>query len=469
MARLADAACLAKVGVTEAGQAVIVFRPPGASSRRARSSGMNVPLVKALPDARRQVAGRCRLCDEALEHTFVDLGMSPLCESFLAPGQLDTMEPYYPLHVLVCGRCFLVQLKEYVSPEHIFGEYAYFSSYSTSWVAHAKAYCAMITSRLGLGRDSLVVELASNDGYLLQHFLPLGVPTLGIEPAANVAKVAIDKGIATRVDFFGVELAETLVGEGRRADLIIGNNVLAQVPDLNDFVAGMARLLKPEGVITLEFPHLERLIAENQFDTIYHEHFSYFSLITIEHLAARHGLKLIDVEELSTHGGSLRVYLAHAGSGRPTGSAVAALLARERRSGLCELATYGSFAEQVKRTKRKLLAFLIAAKDAGKVICGYGAPGKGNTLLNYCGIGTDFLAFTVDRNPYKHGRFTPGMHIPIHPVEAIDALEPDYILILPWNLKDEIVRQMRHVGDWGGRFVVPIPTTAVIDPKEFPA
>jgi SAM-dependent methyltransferase len=466
---LADAACLAKVGVTEAGQAVIVFRPPGASSRRARSSGMNVPLVKALPDARRQVAGRCRLCDEALEHTFVDLGMSPLCESFLAPGQLDTMEPYYPLHVLVCGRCFLVQLKEYVSPEHIFGEYAYFSSYSTSWVAHAKAYCAMITSRLGLGRDSLVVELASNDGYLLQHFLPLGVPTLGIEPAANVAKVAIDKGIATRVDFFGVELAETLVGEGRRADLIIGNNVLAQVPDLNDFVAGMARLLKPEGVITLEFPHLERLIAENQFDTIYHEHFSYFSLLTIEHLAARHGLKLIDVEELSTHGGSLRVYLAHAGSGRATTARVAGILARERRSGLCELATYGSFAEQVKRTKRELLTFLIAAKDAGKVICGYGAPGKGNTLLNYCGIGTDFLAFTVDRNPYKHGRFTPGMHIPIHPVEAIDALEPDYILILPWNLKDEIVRQMRHVGDWGGRFVVPIPTTAVIDPKEFPA
>jgi SAM-dependent methyltransferase len=427
---------------------------------------MSVHLLEASPDAGTRPDHRCRLCGSGLEHTFVDLGMSPLCESFLAPGQLDVMEPYFPLHALVCGTCFLVQLKEYVSPEQIFGEYAYFSSYSTSWVAHAKAYCAMIQERLALGPDSLVVELASNDGYLLQHFLPLGVPVLGIEPAANVARVAIDKGIATQVDFFGVALADRLVAKGRRADLIIGNNVLAQVPDLNDFVAGMVRLLKPEGVITLEFPHLERLIAENQFDTIYHEHFSYFSLLTIEHLADRHGLRLIDVDELATHGGSLRVYLAHAGSGRATTARVAGILARERRSGLCELATYGAFAEQVKRTKRKLLAFLIAAKDEGRTICGYGAPGKGNTLLNYCGIGTDFLAFTVDRNPYKHGRFTPGMHVPIHPVDAIDAYRPDYVLILPWNLRDEIVQQMRHVADWGGRFVVPIPEVAVIDPKE---
>jgi len=392
--------------------------------------------------------------------------MSPLCESFLAPGQLDAMEPYFPLHVLVCETCFLVQLKEYVSPEAIFREYAYFSSYSTTWVAHARRYCEMITNRLRLGPDSLVVELASNDGYLLQHFLPLGVPVLGIEPAANVAKVATAQGIATRVDFFGVELAEALVAEGKRADLIVGNNVLAQVPDLNDFVAGMTRLLKPEGVITLEFPHLERLMAENQFDTIYHEHFSYFSLITIERLAARHRLKLIDVDELPTHGGSLRVYFAHAGSARPTAMSVPALLARERSLGFEDVATYASFAEQVKRTKRKLLSFLIAAKDAGKIVCGYGAPGKGNTLLNYCGIGTDFLEFTVDRNPYKHGRFTPGMHIPIHPVEAIDAAKPDYVLILPWNLKDEIVQQMRHVGSWGGRFIVPIPEMALIDPKE---
>ncbi len=392
--------------------------------------------------------------------------MSPLCESFLAAGQLDAMEPYYPLRVLVCGTCFLVQLGEYVSPENIFREYAYFSSYSTTWVAHAKAYCEMIAPRLGLGPDSLVVELASNDGYLLRHMLPLGIPVLGIEPAANVAKVAIDNGIATRVDFFGVELAQALVAEGRQADLIIGNNVLAQVPDLTDFVAGMARLLGPEGVITLEFPHLERLMADNQFDTIYHEHFSYFSLIAIERLAAGHGLKLIDVEELSTHGGSLRVYLAHAGSARPTTKSVSDLLARERRQGFCDLATYASFAARVARTKRRLLSFLVAAKDAGKVICGYGAPGKGNTLLNYCGIGPDFLEFTVDRNPYKHGRFTPGMHIPIHPVDAIDRLQPDYVLILPWNLKDEIIQQMRHVAAWGGKFIVPIPDMTVIDPKE---
>src|SRR5262245_12782252 len=317
------------------------------------------------------VQGTCRLCGSGLEHTFVDLGMSPLCESFLACDQLDTMEPYFPLHVLVCGQCFLVQLKEYVSPQHIFREYAYFSSYSTSWVAHAKAYCEMITTRLGLGPGSLAVELASNDGYLLQHFLPLGVPVLGIEPAANVAKVAQAKGVTTRVDFFGVKLADTLVAEGRQADLIIGNNVLAQVPDLNDFVAGIRRLLKPEGVVTLEFPHLERLMAENQFDTIYHEHFSYFSFITIDHMAKRHGMKLIDVEELPTHGGSLRVYLAHAASARQPSKAVADLLAREKKLGFDNIATYNAFADQVKQTKRKLLSLLIAAKNEGKKVVGY--------------------------------------------------------------------------------------------------
>jgi len=427
---------------------------------------MSARALDLLADTGIDGARQCRLCGGALEHSFVDLGMSPLCESFVAPGQLDAMEPYFPLHAFVCGTCFLVQLGEYVSPESIFREYAYFSSYSTTWVAHAKAYCDMIETRLGLGPDSLVIELASNDGYLLQHFLPRGIPVLGIEPAANVAQVAIDKGIPTRVDFFGVELAEALVAEGRHADLIIGNNVLAQVPDLNDFVAGMALLLAEDGVVTLEFPHLERLMADNQFDTIYHEHFSYFSLITIEYLAARHGLRLIDVEKLSTHGGSLRVYLAHASSVRPTTRRVPELLAREQACGFRDLATYASFAEQVERTKRKLLSFLIAAKNAGAVICGYGAPGKGNTLLNYCGIGTDFLEFTVDRNPYKHGRFTPGMHIPIHPIDAIDAARPDYVLILPWNLKDEIIQQMRHVGDWGGKFIVPIPELTVIDPKE---
>jgi hypothetical protein len=409
---------------------------------------------------------QCRLCGEELEHTFVNLGMSPLCESYLAADQLDAMEPFYPLHVLVCSGCFLVQLREYVSAEHIFTEYAYFSSYSTSWVAHAKAYCGMIKDRLGLGADSLVVELASNDGYLLQHFLPLGVPVLGIEPAANVAKAAIEKGIPTRIDFYGQALAKDLAAEGRQADLILGNNVLAQVPDLNDFVGGMKILLKPEGVITLEFPHLQRLIEGNQFDTIYHEHFSYFSLVTIEKMAARHGLKLIDVEELSTHGGSIRVYLAHQASGHKPAKAVHDMLSRERDLGFLDIATYASFAGQVCRTKRKLLEFLIKAKDESKTICGYGAPGKGNTLLNYCGIGTDFLDFTVDRNPYKHGRFTPGMHIPIYDVGAIDEAKPDYILILPWNLQHEIVRQMRHVGEWGGKFVVPIPEAAVLDPRE---
>jgi SAM-dependent methyltransferase len=406
----------------------------------------------------------CRLCGNALRHTFVDLGMSPLCESFLSTENLDAMEPYFPLHTQVCDNCFLIQLKEYVSPENIFSEYAYFSSYSTSWVAHAKAYCEMIKHRLALDMNSLVVELASNDGYLLQHFVPLDVPVLGIEPAANVAKVAVDKGIPTRVDFFGVPLAELLVDEGFQADLIIGNNVLAQVPDLNDFTAGMRKLLKPEGVITLEVPHLQRLIEGNQFDTIYHEHFSYFSLVAIERLAAGHGLKLIDVEELSTHGGSIRVYLAQVKSNRQQTEAVGEMLNRERGLGFLNLATYASFADRVCRTKRRLLAFLIQAKDEGKRICGYGAPGKGNTLLNYCGIGTDFLDFTVDRNPYKHGRFTPGMHIPIRDVNAIDAVRPDFVLILPWNLRNEIIQQMRHIGEWGGKFIVPIPEIEVIDP-----
>lgn len=411
-------------------------------------------------------AGRCRLCGDSLAQTFVDLGMSPLCESYVTPERLDQMERFYPLHALVCGSCFLVQLKEYVSADDIFTEYAYFSSYSTSWVEHARAYCEMIRARLGLDAQSLVVELASNDGYLLQHFLPLGVPVLGVEPAANIARAARDKGIPTLVEFFGSRLADRLAGEGRHADLIIGNNVLAQIPDLNDFTAGMARLLAPEGVITLEFPHLERLMAESQFDTIYHEHFSYFSLGSIERLAARHALKLIDVEELATHGGSLRVYLAHHGSAREAGAAVARLLERERRLGLEDLATYAAFGEQVKRTKRRLLGFLIEAKEAGKRVCGYGAPGKSSTLLNYCGIGTDFLDFTVDRSLYKQGCFTPGMHIPIRPPEALDEARPDYVLILPWNLKDEIVEAMRHIEAWGGRFVVPIPEVTLIDPKE---
>jgi SAM-dependent methyltransferase len=392
--------------------------------------------------------------------------MSPLCESILTAEQLDQMEPYFPLHVLVCERCFLVQLNEYVRPEHIFTEYGYFSSYSTSWVEHARRYCHMIKERLQLGPTSRVVELASNDGYLLQHFLPLGVPVLGIEPAANVATAAREKGVPTLVEFFGLELAKRLVSEGKQADLVVGNNVLAQVPDLNDFTAGMAHLLRPGGVITLEFPHLERLIDENQFDTIYHEHFSYFSLITVNELAQRHGLKIIDVEELPTHGGSLRVYLCRAEANHVPSAAVTRMLEHERAIGFLDIATYLKFSDKVHATKRKLLSFLIECKEKGKTVCGYGAPGKGNTMLNYCGIGRDFLDFTVDRNPYKHGRFTPGMHIPIYPVSAIDAAKPDYLLVLPWNLRDEIAAQMRYVAAWGCKLVVAIPTVQVIDPRE---
>jgi hypothetical protein len=423
-------------------------------------------LISEIDTIQQGQAPRCRLCGSELKHTFVDLGMSPPCERFLAADRLDEMEPFFPLHVQVCGKCFLVQLREYVAPEDIFTEYAYFSSYSTSWVAHAKAYCRMARDRFRLSADSLVLELASNDGYLLQHFLPFGVPVLGVEPAANVAKAAIEKGIPTCVDFFGVALAKRLIGQGYEADLIAGNNVLAQVPDLNDFVGGMRLILKPQGVITLEFPHLQRLIEGNQFDTIYHEHFSYFSLVVIEELALKHRLKLIDVEELSTHGGSIRVYLAHDASAWRQSDAVREMLRRERDLGFLDIATYSSFEDQVRRAKRKLLGFLIDAKNNEKTICGYGAPGKGNTLLNYCGIGTDLIDFTVDRNPYKHGRFTPGMHIPIRDVSALNAAKPDYVLILPWNLRDEIMQQMQHVASWGGKFVVPIPEIEIVDPRE---
>ena len=410
--------------------------------------------------------GLCRLCHAPLTTSFVDLGMSPLCERFLTADHIDQMEPYYPLHALVCGECFLVQLQEYVKPEHIFTEYAYFSSYSTSWVEHARRYCEMMKARFDLGSNSQVFEIASNDGYSLQHFLPLGVPVTGIEPAANVAEAARQKIIPTLVEFFGLKLAQQLVSDGRRADLIIGNNVLAQVPDLNDFTAGMVHLLAPKGVITLEFPHLERLIDDNQFDTIYHEHFSYFSLITIERLAGKHGLKVFDVEHLSTHGGSLRVYLCHVDAPHAISPGVTELLAHERNIGFEDIRSYARFSASVHRTKRQLLSFLIQCKEKGRKLCGYGAPGKANTLLNYCGIGTDFLEFTVDRNPYKHGRYTPGMHIPIHPISAIDEAQPDYLLILPWNLKNEIVAQMRHVGAWGCKMVVPIPSVEVIDPRQ---
>lgn len=408
----------------------------------------------------------CRLCNTRLHHTFVDLGMSPPCESFLTADAVDEMESYYPLHAFVCEACFLVQLPEHVSPQNIFEEYAYFSSYSDSWVAHAKLYCETVIPRFSLGSKSLVVELASNDGYLLQHLLAAEIPILGVEPALNVAQIAIDKGIPTITQFFGSHLARVMVSNGDQADLIVGNNVLAQVPDLNDFVAGMTLLLKPQGVITLEFPHVAELIAERQFDTIYHEHFSYFSLLTIEILAARHGLKVFDVDQLPTHGGSLRVYLIHENNSVPCEARVKQLRDQEHAAGLDMLETYTAFGMAARQSKRDLLSFLIGLKNAGKTICAYGAPGKGNTLLNYCAIGTDFIDFAVDRNPYKHDRFTPGMHIPIKPVEELNRARPDYVLILPWNLKTEIIAQMRSISDWGGKFIVPIPHAVEIDPKE---
>jgi hypothetical protein len=405
----------------------------------------------------------CLFCANPLTQTFVDLGMSPLCESYVTREQLNQMEAFYPLHVRVCDRCFLVQLQQYVSPEHIFTEYAYFSSFSDTWLAHAKNYVDMIVGRLNLGAGSMVVELASNDGYLLQNFVKKNIPALGVEPAANVARVAVEKGVPTLVTFFGCATAEKMVADGKKANLVIGNNVLAQVPDLNDFVGGIRIVLKPQGVATLEFPHLVKLMEQNQFDTIYHEHFSYFSLIAVEKIFAAHGLTLFDVEELPTHGGSLRIYARHTNDhSKPVSARLVDLRNRELVTGLDRMSTYSSLAEQVKATKRNLLDFLIQARRAGHKIAGYGAPGKGNTLLNYCGIKTDFLDFTVDRNPYKQGKFLPGTHIPIFPVEKIDETRPDYLLILPWNFKDEIIKQMDRIRGWGGKFVVPIPNVQVI-------
>ena len=406
----------------------------------------------------------CRFCGAPLRQTLVDLGLSPLCESYVSAADLDRMEPFYPLHVYVCERCLLAQLEEFVSPEEIFTEYAYFSSFADSWLEHSRRYAGMAVRRFGLGAGSLVVELASNDGYLLQYFVEKGVPVLGIEPARNVAKAATDKGIPTLVEFFGAGLAERLAAEGRRADLIIGNNVLAQVPALNDFVRGIEVLLKPGGVATLEFPHLFRLMDGNQFDTIYHEHFSYFSFLAVEKVFAAHGLTLFDVEELPTHGGSLRIYARRAADGsKPVGAAVARLRKSELAAGLDKMSAYDAFAGKVAETKRGILEFLIGVKRQGRTICGYGAPGKGNTLLNYCGIRTDFLDYTVDRNPFKQGKFTPGTRIPIFPPEKIRETRPDYVFILPWNFKDEIIRQLGYIRDWGGRFIVPIPEVKVYE------
>lgn len=407
----------------------------------------------------------CRFCGERLEHTFVDLGMSPLCESFVPEERLDTMEPFYPLHVRACLACGLVQLPAYVAADEIFDDYAYFSSYSTSWVDHARRYVEQITDRLGLSEGSFVVELASNDGYLLQHFLGTPVRILGIEPSANVAEAARERGIPTRTEFFGVDLAQRLVAEEGHADLVIGNNVIAHVPDLNDFVGGVAVLLAPTGSATFEFPHLLNLIEFLQYDTIYHEHFSYLSFDTVSRVFRAHGLEVYDVEELPTHGGSLRVYVQRADGPHDTTAAVRELLAREEASGLLSPDRHLEFAEAVKESKRALLDLLIGLRRDGKQVVGYGAPGKANTLLNYCGIRTDLLDYTVDRNPYKHGRYTPGTHIPIHPPERIAETKPDYIVVLPWNLIDEISEQLGYVRDWGAKLIVPIPTARILDPR----
>jgi hypothetical protein len=405
----------------------------------------------------------CRFCGRQVRHTFVDLGMSPLCQTHITSEQLNQMEPYYPLHAYVCEHCFLVQLEQFVGPAEIFAEYAYFASYADSWVEHARRYCELVCERFGIDRGSRVLEIASNDGYLLQHFVARGVTVLGVEPAANVAAAAVARGVPTLVKFFGTRLARELVADFGKPELLIGNNVLAHVPDLNDFVAGMKLLLGERGLITMEFPHLLELMRQNQFDTIYHEHFSYFSFGTVCEVFRRHGLTLFDVEQLPTHGGSLRIYARHAEDGsRPVSARARALLALEKDFGLDRLATYSAFAAQVRATKRALLAFLIDAKQAGKRIVGYGAPGKGNTLLNYCGIGVDFLDFTVDRNPYKQGKYTPGMHIPIrHPDELI-AAQPDYVLILPWNLKDEVLATVGADPRLKTQFVVPIPSVQIV-------
>jgi SAM-dependent methyltransferase len=390
--------------------------------------------------------------------------MTPLCQNRIEARQLNDAEPFFPLHAFVCGKCRLVQLGEYVAPDNIFSDYAYFSSYSDSWLRHARDYVEMAVDRMGIGAESFVVELASNDGYLLRNFVEREIPVLGIEPAANVAEVASKNGIPTKVRFFGRDTADEIIREHGHANLIIGNNVLAHVPDLNDFVAGMKRLLAPDGTITMEFPHLVQLVEQNQFDTIYHEHFSYFSYFTVEQVFAYHGLTLYDVEELPTHGGSLRIFARHAGEDGASRSAAARdLLSREMDWGVEDLATYLAFGDKVMETKRAMLDFLIAAKRDGKTIAGYGAPGKGNTLLNYCGIGTDFIDYTVDRSPHKQGTFTPGTHIPIYDPERIRQSRPDYLFILPWNLKAEIMAQMAHIREWGGRFVVPIPRVEVID------
>lgn len=405
---------------------------------------------------------RCRFCDKHLKYIFADLGVSPLANDYLTAEQVNQMEAFFPLQAYVCERCFLVQLPVFKSSEEIFGQYAYFSSYSDSWLQHAKKYTESVIERFGIGIQSQVIEIASNDGYLLRYFLEKGFRVLGIEPAKNVAEFAIGIGIPTVVKFFGVQTAEELALEGKYADLLIGNNVLAHVPDVNDFVKGMKTILKSQGIITMEFPHLMRLIDENQFDTIYHEHFSYFSFTVVNRIFAHHDLKIFDVEELPTHGGSLRIYACHSEDrSKVTKKRVKNLLEREEADGFENLNFYLAFNEKVKATKRAILYFMNKSKNEGKSIVGYGAPAKGNTLLNYCGIRKDYIDYTVDRSPHKQGYFLPGTHIPIYHPDKIKETQPDYIVILPWNLRDEIMHQMAHIREWNGRFVILIPEVKI--------
>lgn len=405
----------------------------------------------------------CRFCNKELKHLLISLGLTPLANSYLTREQLSRNEPFFPLEVYICGNCFLVQLPEFESPENIFSDYAYFSSYSDIWLRHARDYVKKMIKLFGIGKRSYVVEIASNDGYLLQYFKEKEIPVLGIEPARNVAEVAIQKGIPTETIFFGTKTAKEMVKKGRYADLLIGNNVLAHVPNLNDFVAGLKIILKPNGVITMEFPHLMRLIEDTQFDTIYHEHFSYFSFLTVENIFSTNGLRIFDVEELPTHGGSLRIYVKHeADSTKDVSSRVAELNKKEVNAGYRDMKHYFGFAEKVIKVKEDILTLLTQIKEKGRTVVGYGAPAKGNTLLNYCGINTDLIEYTVDRNPHKQGRYLPGSRIPIEPVDKIKLTKPDYLFILPWNLKDEIVGQMSYIREWGGSFIIPIP-----EPKIF--
>jgi SAM-dependent methyltransferase len=404
----------------------------------------------------------CRLCGGTALHVVVDLGTSPLSNAYLSVDDLAQPETFYPLVPRFCEDCYLVQLPELVAPERIFSEYAYFSSYSDSWTQHAQQYAEAMIETLGLSGGDLVVEVASNDGYLLKNFYAAGIPVLGIEPARNVAAAAERAGVRTISRFFGVTLAEELARDGQRANLLIGNNVLAHVPDLHDFVGGLRAILAPGGVLTMEFPHLLRLLEQTQFDTIYHEHFSYLSLLTVDRLFGRHGLTIFDVEELPTHGGSLRIYAAGQGD-RPRGARVDRLEQRERDAGLTSLEPYRTFAKRVQHTKLALLRFLVEQRERGLRVAGYGAPAKANTLLNYCGVRTDLLEYTVDRSPYKQGRFLPGTRIPVHAPERLGATRPDWIVILPWNLRQEIADLLQPTREWGARLVVPIPVLEVID------